>query len=331
MYSIVQIVLEALSRRDFLKNIGRGAAAAVTMPWTKLLSAPELAAKVAAPFKIGAGTMINPQALYKFYRDSFMNDAIEAGISPVDKMMAGGGEDEIPTGAFGWVAKNMVDNYVDDQEHLKKFRDITIAPSVGDYLANAGEDFLDDEGGPDNQFPEWARDLVRRGMAHWEAEDEQPGSGEMSDEDYKRYQELMDAKWFDTSDAEQWDYQQEEIDFLLQRWMGIKKSWADTVDDPILDQVFDHISSLIHHEGYSIDQIYKMDFKSQFLPGVAAMMKSNAADIAADRAKRADAEVPKDDDERGEAPSRHPYGVGSPQSALQTMSKKPTFKQFFNK
>ena len=73
-----------------------------------------------------------------------------------------------------------------------------------------------------------------------------------------------------------------------------------------------------------------MDFRKQFLPGVADMIKSNAADIAADRAKHADAEVPQDGDERGEVPSRHPYGVGRPQSGLQTMSKKQTFKDYFN-
>jgi len=31
-----------------------------------------------------------------------------------------------------------------------------------------------------------------------------------------------------------------------------------------------------------------------------------------------------------DVPSKHPYGVGSPQSGLQTASTKPTFKEFFN-
>jgi len=57
-----------------------------------------------------------------------------------------------------------------------------------------------------------------------------------------------------------------------------------------------------------------------------AMSKADAQQSADQDAQKA-----KDDDERGEVPSKHPYGVGSPQSALQTMSKHPTYKQFFNK
>ena len=331
MSSIVQIVLEALSRRDFLRNIGRGAAAAIAMPWTNLLSAPELAAKVAAPFKIGAGSMLNPHMLYKFYLEDFEQKAIDSGISPVGKMMAGGGEDEIPEGAFHWVAKNFVDNYVDDQDHVREMEDITVAPSVAGSVNSVGvEDFLEWDS-VDRNFPDWAKDLLRKGQEYQEAEDEQEGSGKMSAEDHERYSELMRAKWFDPEDADNWDYQEEEVDGLLSKWMGLTgRSDSDATDDPVLDQVFDHISNLIHHEGYAIDQVYKMDFRKQFLPGVADMIKSNAADVAADRAKRADAEVRKDDDARGEVPSRHPYGVGSPQSGLQTASTKPTFKEFFN-
>jgi len=319
--SIVQIVLEALSRRDFLRNIGRGAAAAIAMPWTNLLSAPELAAKVAAPFKIGAGSMLNPHTLYNFYRNRFEEDAIDSGISPVDKMMAGGGEDEIPRSVFGWVAKNVVDNYVADQQHKNEMGEVTIAPTVGEHLGNEAIEVGD--------LPEWASDLVKRGMEH--EDDEHSGYGQMSEEDYKRYLELMDSRWFDASGIDQYDYQTEEVHGLLLKWMGIEGKYdMDAIDDPVLDQVFDHISNLIHHEGYAIDQVYKMDFRKQFLPGVADMIKSNAADVAADRANRADDEVPQDDDERGEVPSRHPYGVGSPQSGLQTASTKPTFKEFFN-
>ena len=73
-----------------------------------------------------------------------------------------------------------------------------------------------------------------------------------------------------------------------------------------------------------------MDFTKQFLPGVVNMVKQQAADIARQRDQRAsDAET--GDDERGEVPSRHPLGVGRPQSALQTMSYHPKFKEFFNK
>ena len=332
MKSIVQMVVEALSRRDFLKKIGKGAAAAVAVPWTKLLSAPALAKTVTAPFKLGAGTMINPHMLYKFYLEDFEQKAIDSGISPVDQMLPGGGEDEIPIGAFRWVAKNFVDNYVYDQDHVREMEDITVAPSVAGSVNSVGvEDFLEWDS-VDRNFPDWAKDLLRKGQEHQEAEDEQEGSGKMSAEDHQRYSELMRAKWFDPEDADNWDYQEEEVDGLLSKWMGLTgRSDSDATDDPVLDQVFDHISNLIYHEGYAIDQVYKMDFRKQFLPGVADMIENNAADVAADRAKRTDAEVPQDDAERGEVPSRHSYGVGRPQSALQTMSKKPTFKQFFNK
>ena len=266
-----------LSRREFFKKLGLGTASAVTFPWTKLLSSPALANTIAAPFKIGAGSMLNPDALYKFYRKSFEEKATDFGIYPVDKMMAGGGEDEIPRQVIGWVAKNFVDNYVADIQHKNHMGEVTIAPTVGEHLGN---DTIEVE-----DLPEWASNLVKRGMEH--EDDEHPGYGRMNEEDYKRYRELMDSKWFDASGIDQYDYELEEIQGLMLKWMGIEgKIDMDAIDEPVLEQVFDYISNLIHHEGYSLDQIYKMDFKNQILPGVAEMITSNDYNLDDERETR---------------------------------------------
>ena len=377
------MVVEALSRRDFLKRIGRGAAAAVAVPWTKLLSAPELAAKVAAPFKIGAGSMVNPQALFKYYSGQFKDRVMDSGITLVDAIEDQPTPIDTPaTNVFtankyfnrtqmdarsvNWVTKGMVDMYAGGK--LNPHDEATIAPTVAMWDNMIGHESLLE----DPNFPDWAKDLLARGMAHSEAEDEEPGSGKMSDEDFKRFETLMDSSYFDEDPAgEVFDYEQEEMEDMLKdrtgapdnvKWRGSlgPSQEGDTIDvangrpgkfpeqwqfmipsgskkNELIGSVFDYIISL-EREGIGFDELRAMNFEREFLPGVGnyvkrmvvayqALAKSDAQQTANSDDQKAKA---KDDDERGEVPSRHPYGVGSPQSGLQTASTKPTFKEFFN-
>ena len=366
MSSIVQIVLEALSRRDFIKNIGRGAAAAVAMPWTRLLSAPELAAKVVAPFKIGAGSMINPQALFKHYSGQFSDRVRDSGIEMVNMAHAKpeySGPDweserkayyartEMDVRSMNWVTKGMVDMYAGGKKDPHD--EATLAPTVAQWDNMIGHESLLE----DPNFPDWAKDLLARGMAHSEAEDEEPGSGKMSDEDFKRFETLMDSSYFDEDPAgEVFDYEQEEMEDMLRgrsgapdnvKWLGSHgasqdKQWQHMIppggdDNELIGNVFDYIINL-EREGIGFDKLRKMNFELEFLPQVGdyvrkmvvahqALGQARAQQTADQDAQKAQA---KDDDERGEVPSRHPYGVGSPQSGLQTASTKPTFKEFFN-
>ena len=109
-----------MSRRSFLGKLGKGLSLVANIPWTKLISAPQLAATVTAPFKIGAGTMLNPQALHWYYVRKFYNKALDSGLTPVDVTDERHYEydhTEISTKAFDWVAKNVIYMYVDDVDH----------------------------------------------------------------------------------------------------------------------------------------------------------------------------------------------------------------------
>jgi len=319
LYSIVQIVLEALSRRDFLKNIGRGAAAAVTMPWTKLLSAPELAAKVAAPFKIGAGSMINPQALFKHYSGQFKDRVMDSGITlvnaiegqptPIDTPATNVftankyyNRTEMDIRSVNWVSKGMVDMYAGGK--LNPHDEATIAPTVAMWDNMIGHESLLE----DPNFPDWAKDLLARGMAHSEAEDEEPGSGKMSDEDFKRFETLMDSSYFDEDPAgEVFDYEQEEMEDMLRsrsgapdnvKWLGShgptqggdipmqrnlnkheqpsgqSHSWQHMIPHDHRGDDNELIGSVFDYiinlkrEGIGFDQLRKMNFEREFLPQV---------------------------------------------------------------
>jgi hypothetical protein len=314
--SIVQIVLEALSRRDFLKKIGRGAAAAIAMPWTNLLSAPELAKTVTAPFKIGAGSMLNPQDLHWYYFNKFYGQAVDNGLT----------DERQSQQVIEWLSKNIINMYVDDVGHSTDREGNTVAPTMSELINHHGwdeEHFIDNP-----NFPEWAKPLLGK--------DEE----EMTDEEEERYQNLMNSKWFDKELVINWDGEwghgaDEEVEEMLRDWTGWQRARSRTADQmgsaepEFIDTIFNYIKKM------DINEIMKMDFKQEFLPGVVnyakemAIARQTKSPGNQQRQAGQDAQKAKDD-ERGEVPSRHPYGVGSPQSGLQTASTKPTFKEFFN-
>ena len=318
-----------MSRRSFLGKLGKGVSLVANIPWTKLISAPQLAATVTAPFKIGAGTMLNPQALHWYYVHKFYNKALDSGLTPVDVTDERHYEydhTEISTKAFDWVAKNVINMYVDDVDHSTDREGNTVAPTLSDLINHHGweeEHFIDDP-----NFPEWAKPLL--------AKDEE----DMTDEEEERYQNLMNSKWFDKQMVINWDGEwghgaDEEIEEMLGNWTGWHHNnhqWKP--GDELIDTVFDYITHL-NDKRMDINEIMKMDFKQEFLPGVAkyakemAIARQTKSPGNQQRQAGQDAQKAKDD-ERGEVPSRHPYGVGSPQSGLQTASTKPTFKEFFN-
>ena len=69
-YKDFQQEADDISRRSFLGKLGKGAATVAAVPWTKLLSSPELAAKVSAPFKIGYFMQTN-HAHFSGFMDDF--------------------------------------------------------------------------------------------------------------------------------------------------------------------------------------------------------------------------------------------------------------------
>jgi DNA-binding NarL/FixJ family response regulator len=396
---IFEAYLEAdMSRRSFLGKLGKGVSLVANIPWTKLISAPQLAATVTAPFKIGAGTMLNPEALHWYYVHKFYNKALDSGLTPVDVADERHYEydhTEISHKAFDWVAKNVINMYVDDVGHSTDREGNTVAPTLSDLINHHGweeEHFIDDP-----NFPEWAKPLL--------AKDEE----DMTDEEEKRYQNLMNSKWFDKQMVINWDGEwghgaDEEIEEMLGNWTGWHHNnprWTPG-EDELIDTVFDYIIHL-NNKKMDINEIMKMDFKQEFLPGVAKYARAMAAspggtdiEYEPDAQRAADADTSgggldrqrRPGQERSEQeywddrrhafsdeelvdeyrdfaqmilnnsdnprfsdpklqkeaqmfldelerryppkPSRHPYGVGSPQSGLQTASTKPTFKEFFN-
>ena len=154
-----------MSRRGFLGTLGRGAATFAAVPWTKLLSSPALISKVAAPFKIGAGSMINPQSLFRHYRDQFKDKITDSGIEIVnmahDKPKYSGPDWETERKAYyartemdirsvNWVSKGMVDMYVGGK--IDPHDEATLAPTVAQWDNMFGyEQLLDDP-----NFPDWA-------------------------------------------------------------------------------------------------------------------------------------------------------------------------------
>ena len=263
-----------VSRRDFFKLLGRGAATVATVPWTKLLSAPKLAAAVTAPFKIGAGTILNPQALHWYYVRKFVNKAEESGLTPVDVTDERHYEDpvdEISFEAFEWVSKNVINMYVDDRDHAVDREGDTIAPTMAELINDHGwdeEHFIDDP-----NFPEWAKPLLTK--------DEE----DMTDEEEEKNQNLMNSKWFDKQMVINWDGEQghgadEEVEEMLRNWTGWHHKSPGSGDvggplhgDELITTVFDYIVDLNrkrNDEGkfMDINEIMKMDFKQEFLPGV---------------------------------------------------------------
>jgi len=387
-----------MSRRDFLGKLGKGVSLAANIPWTKLISAPKLAAAVTAPFKIGAGTMLNPQALHWYYVRKFYNKALDSGLTPVDVTDERHYEydhTEISTEAFEWVAKNVINMYVDDVDHSTDREGNTVAPTLSELINHMGEEkehFIDDP-----NFPEWAKPLL--------AKDEE----DMTDEEEERYQNLMNSKWFDKQMVINWDGEwghgaDEEVEELLGNWMRWHpdKSPVGDGESELIDTVFDYIIHL-NDKRMDINEIMKMDFKQEFLPGVVKYANAMAVNPGGNIEYEPDAQRAADVDtsagglerqrrpgqERSEqeywddrfhafsdeelvdeykdfaqmilnnsdnprfsdpklqkeaqmfldelehryppedVPSKHPYGVGRPQSGLQTASTKPTFKAFF--
>jgi len=293
------------------------------IPWTNLIAAPQLAVKAVAPFLVKGVAVINPQVLYKAFYDRFLEDGIEHGLNPVNMLTPGQDfdEEEIPIQAFEYVAKNMVEEYL---QQRSRGDDTTLAPPIGHIVSDYGEDEL-----MDNRYlPQYVKDILAL-----DADEEG-----ISDEEYQRRQQIMSAHWIDPESIGNYDYMDEDVEDTLFKLTGIGDhqlydiSHGDdrrSLEDPIIDDVFDYYAELIQ-QGKTVQQIAQMDFTKQFLPGVVNMVTQQAADIARQRDQRAsDAET--GDDERGEVPTPHPYGVGRPQSALQTMSNHPKFKEFFNK
>jgi len=427
-----------MSRRTFLGKLGKGLSLVANIPWTKLISAPQLAATVTAPFKIGAGTMLNPQALHWYYVRKFYNKALDSSLTPVDVTDERHYEydhTEISTKAFDWVAKNVINMYVDDVGHSTDREGNTVAPTLSELINHMGEEkehFIDDP-----NFPEWAKPLL--------AKDEE----DMTDEEEERYQNLMNSKWFDKQMVINWDGEwghgaDEEIEEMLRDWTGWHHNnpqWERGSAEPeLITTVFDYIVDLNrkrNDEGkfMDIDEIMKMDFKTEFLPGVVKYAREMAivrqTQLTGNQQRQAgqDAQKAKDELQKDQLPKRddvsqdvewwheddfkwwdrrfdddvinsdkieqykviadkiiqnpfengllwpstarpdysaeesqakikklkqeahdwlrwyngtkdsrkpnqahikHPYGVGRPQSALQTASTKPTFKEFFN-
>ena len=395
---IFEIYSEGMDRRKFLSMLGRGASAFATVPWTKLLSAPKIAAAVTAPFKIGAGTMLNPEALHWYYVHKFYNKALESGLTPVDVTDERHYEyehTEISAVAFEWVSKNIINMYVDDVGHSTDREGSTVAPTLSELINHMGEEkehFIDDP-----NFPEWAKPLL--------AKDEE----DMTDEEEERYQNLMNSKWFDKQMVINWDGEwghgaDEEIEELLGNWMRWHpdKSPVGDGENELINTVFDYIIHL-NDKRMDINEIMKMDFKQEFLPGVVKYANAMAVNPGGNIEYEPDAQRAADVDtsagglerqrrpgqERSEQeywddrfhafsdeelveeykafaqmilnnsdnprfsdpklqkeaqmfldelehryspkdiPSKHPLGVGRPQSGLQTMSYRPTFKQYF--
>ena len=390
-----------MSRRSFLGKLGKGLSLVANIPWTKLISAPQLAATVTAPFKIGAGTMLNPEALHWYYVRKFYNKALDSGLTPVDVTDERHYEydhTEISTKAFDWVAKNVINMYVDDVGHSTDREGSTVAPTMAELINHHGwdeEHFIDDP-----NFPEWAKPLL--------AKDQE----DMTDEEEERYQNLMNSKWFDKQMVINWDGEwghgaDEEIEEMLRDWTGWHHNnpqWErGSGESELIDTVFDYITHL-NDKRMDINEIMKMDFKQEFLPGVVKYARAMAVNPGGNIEYEPDAQRAADVDtsagglerqrrpgqERSEQeywddrrhafsdeelveeykafaqmilnnsdnprfsdpklqkeaqmfldelehryppediPSKHPYGVGSPQSGLQTASTKPTFKAFFN-
>ena len=261
-------LIEQLDRRAFLKRLAKGLTAAVNIPWTKLLSTPELAKTVTAPFKIGAGTILNPQDLHWYYVRKFANKAVESGLTPVDVTDERHYDEpvnEISFEAFEWVSKNIINMYVDDVGHSTDREGSTVAPTLHELISmgEEKEDFIDDP-----NFPEWAKPLL--------AKDED----DLTEEEREKYNELMNSKWFDKQMVINWDGEwghgaDEEIQEMLGNWTGWHHNnpqWKP--GDELINTLFDYIVDLNrtrNDEGkfMDINEIMKMDFKQEFLPGVA--------------------------------------------------------------
>jgi len=309
---IFETYLEAgMNRRSFLGMLGRGASAVATVPWTKLLSAPKLAAAVAAPFKIGAGTMLNPEALHWYYVRKFYGKAVDSGLTPVDVTDERHYEyehTEISASAFEWVSKNIINMYVDDIGHSTDREGNTIAPTMSELINHHGwdeEHFIDDP-----NFPEWAKPLLTK--------DEE----DMTDEEEKRYQNLMNSKWFDITMVINWDGEwghgaDEEVEELLGNWMAWHpdKSPVGDGESELIGTVFDYIVDLNrkrNDEGklMDINEIMKMDFKREFLPGVVnyarEMAVARATRLTGNQQRQAghDAQKAKDELQKDQLPKR---------------------------
>ena len=233
-----------MSRRGFLGTLGRGAATFAAVPWTKLLSSPALISKVAAPFKIGAGSMLNPQSLFKHYRGQFKDRITDSGIEIVNmahpkpkysgpdwesERKAYYSRTEVDIRSVNWVSKGMVDMYAGGKKDPHD--EATLAPTVAQWDNMIGyESLLEDP-----NFPDWAKDLLARGMAHSQAEDEEPGSGKMSDEDFKRFEALMDSSYYDEDPAgDNFDYEEEEMEDMLRSRSGAPDNvkWLGSSEPP---------------------------------------------------------------------------------------------------
>ncbi len=306
-----------MSRRGFLGTLGRGAATFAAVPWTKLLSSPALISKVAAPFKIGAGSMLNPQSLFKHYRGQFKDRITDSGIEIVNmahpkpeysgpdwetERKAYYARTEMDIRSINWVSKGMVDMYAGGK--IDPHDESTIAPTVAQWDNMFGyEQLLEDP-----NFPDWAKDLLARGMDHSQAEDEEPGSGKMSDEDFKRFEALMDSSYYDEDPAgDNYDYEEEEMEDMLRsrsnapdnvKWLGShgptqggdipmqrnlnkheqpsgqSHSWQHMIPHDHRGDDNELIGSVFDYiinlkrEGIGFDQLRKMNFEREFLPQV---------------------------------------------------------------
>ena len=321
-----------VSRRDFFKLLGRGAATVATVPWTKLLSAPKLAAAVTAPFKIGAGTILNPQALHWHYVNMFNDKAKDSGITPVDVTDERHYEYEhveISYDAFEWVSKNIINMYVNDVGHSTDREGDTIAPTLFELINNHGwdvEHFIDDP-----NFPEWAKPLIGK------------DEDDLTEEEREKYDELMNAKWFDTDLVKNWDGEfgpgdSEELDQMLRSWTGWKGKAVDFWGAPgprddfeqkqfmvpsseywprnkwdtptqLIDSVFDYIIDL-NRQGKDIYEIKKMNFQTEFLPGVVthireiAVAQQNFKTSSQQKQAGQDAQKAKDELQKDQLPRR---------------------------
>ena len=114
------------------------------------MSAPELAKTVTAPFKIGAGTILNPQDLHWYYVRKFANKAVENGLTPVDVTDERHYDvpvNEISFEAFEWISKNIINMYVDDVGHSTDREGSTVAPTLHELISmgEEKEDFIGKE------------------------------------------------------------------------------------------------------------------------------------------------------------------------------------------
>jgi len=294
-----------ISRRDFLGKLGKGASMAarvVNLPWMKLFSAPELATKVAAPFLMGANKVINPLQMYKaFYKRIREQWYTDVGTSYVRY----GRSWPIPDSVVQYVAKNMLEYTANNYEYTDD-ADQHFLTDILDELDKGKQHVLDDP-----WVPQYIKDDV---AANYHEEEEGVPSGDIENLNHDNivgalYLSPDKANNWELLDDNIEDSLKRALGSSRDNWT---RAYEEGEGSPLLATILDYIEDLlipgreydwdpagtgsgIHvardygrsgdpapetwrvrpsREPMSAEDILKMDFKTQIIPGTVNWLRA---------------------------------------------------------